>query len=614
MKNINTLFITLLFLFSFTNITFAQSLQGCVSIDFEELPNQTPEDNLPISTQFFDDYGVTFSLENGGTPVLAAVGEPTTAFSGIAGDTPNPGQNIGTYFITDDGLWSGSTSPALLVDFATPIDSFSACVLDIDGTEEFVIEARGANGNIIQSITIKDGDPGTGNGASTCFGFNAEGCEGAIYSIRFKGTRPGGGTFGLGMDNFSFCAAETDIISQIEIETTDPTCIPNSGVVTITSQGTNNYTYALDNGAFQSNPTFTNLSSGFHNMTIQDAQGCNAFFTFFIENATPLEITNLAVTNTSCGEDNGNILVFSSTNAPLQYSLNGGSYQSANIFDNLPPGEYNIKIVDSFNCTAEQSTSINDSENLTIQALVIEHDYCNDSNGSIRITVEGGTGAIQYAINGQAPVLSSTLSNLPAGHYQITVQDAAGCRASTEDSISAGKPFFIDKLFYQGPDCEEINGSIAIHASGGNGFINYWLNDSISHAIGHFLRLSANAYRISAIDEFGCQLDTIALLPLPECTVFIPNAFTPNHDGINDNFQIFTNTFYDVEVLNFMIFNRWGDLVWSQNNFTINTFHNWWDGYFNNQAAQQDVYTYMIKVRHQTGKEELFAGDVTLVR
>ena len=84
--------------------------------------------------------------------------------------------------------------------------------------------------------------------------------------------------------------------------------------------------------------------------------------------------------------------------------------------------------------------------------------------------------------------------------------------------------------------------------------------------------------------------------------------------GINDIFQIFTARLYDVDVISYDIYDRWGEHVWSDEAFTINTGKRWWDGMFLGQKSMIDVYAYVIRVRYQDGSEGFFKGDVTLLR
>ena len=71
---------------------------------------------------------------------------------------------------------------------------------------------------------------------------------------------------------------------------------------------------------------------------------------------------------------------------------------------------------------------------------------------------------------------------------------------------------------------------------------------------------------------------------------------------------------YDVQVLQCQIFDRWGELIWEQADFTLHTFRDWWDGDFRGQPALQGVYVYAIELLHSNGKRSFLKGDVTLIR
>jgi hypothetical protein len=174
-------------------------------IDFETIPCETPREGLVISDQFSTTTGVSFRLEGGGHPVLADVGGDRTAFvgpsdeDGNTNDTVAPGQNVGQYFLTDDGdLDSGSTP--LIVTYDPPTAEASGYLLDVDGGENYTIEARDANGDILETVTISDDDPEAGDGLATYWSIDRENAD--IVSIRFVGEKPSG-LFGLGFDNFN---------------------------------------------------------------------------------------------------------------------------------------------------------------------------------------------------------------------------------------------------------------------------------------------------------------------------------------------------------------------------------------------------------------------------
>ncbi|MCB9434513.1 MAG: hypothetical protein H6668_21305 [Ardenticatenaceae bacterium] len=199
--------------------TFGTESGNSTLIDFESIPGETPFEGLVISDQFLASDGIVFSLENGESPVLAQVGPPATAFAGPpnnSGDTPAPGQNIGSFFLTDDGALAGLNPEALIVSYTPPTAMASGVILDIDLGETFTIDARDANGNVLETITIIAGDPNTGDGIATRWALYR--AEEDIYSIRFKGRRSTAGAFGLGFDNFNARSATFSLYLPILVK------------------------------------------------------------------------------------------------------------------------------------------------------------------------------------------------------------------------------------------------------------------------------------------------------------------------------------------------------------------------------------------------------------
>ncbi len=94
------------------------------------------------------------------------------------------------------------------------------------------------------------------------------------------------------------------------------------------------------------------------------------------------------------------------------------------------------------------------------------------------------------------------------------------------------------------------------------------------------------------------------------CKIYVPNAFSPNEDGVNDTFQPYVGcavTEYD-----FKIFNRWGRLMFSSQNPDES-----WNGEFDGKLAEASVYVYVLKVTYDNEGEiedEIKTGDVALVR
>ena len=117
-----------------------------------------------------------------------------------------------------------------------------------------------------------------------------------------------------------------------------------------------------------------------------------------------------------------------------------------------------------------------------------------------------------------------------------------------------------------------------------------------------------NLIEAKYINSSGCeQIDTFSFPTVPP-SYMIPNAFTPNNDALNDKFRIIING--NIEILEFLIFNRWGQLVYEAPEDDLEG----WDGRFKNEAAASDTYVYKARIRFPDGRTEIAKGDVALLR
>ncbi len=111
------------------------------------------------------------------------------------------------------------------------------------------------------------------------------------------------------------------------------------------------------------------------------------------------------------------------------------------------------------------------------------------------------------------------------------------------------------------------------------------------------------------VSEAECSFtDQIEVSVRNCCDVYIPNAFSPNGDGINDQFMVFSGC--GIESLSLKIFDRKGRLYFEENE----PFNEGWDGNFRGEQALEAVYVYIIELELEDGRSELFTGDVSLIR
>jgi gliding motility-associated-like protein len=204
------------------------------------------------------------------------------------------------------------------------------------------------------------------------------------------------------------------------------------------------------------------------------------------------------------------------------------------------------------------------------------------------------------------PGLSDTLYAVTnQGNYWIEVHDVCG---TDRDTVSVDvHPLPAVDL---GNDTI-IKYNASVQLCPGQGYWGYtWQDGSTSQ---QYLTHSPGTFWVEVTNEFGCKSsDTVMIFP-ESFNIYLPTAFSPNNDNVNDIF-IPKSTYevdFDYEI---MIFNRYGQMV-----FKSNSFSEGWDGNYQNQPCPMEVYTWfvivhpMVENSFYTG-QNLMKGNVTLLR
>ncbi|HEY4966365.1 MAG TPA: PKD domain-containing protein, partial [Puia sp.] len=121
-------------------------------------------------------------------------------------------------------------------------------------------------------------------------------------------------------------------------------------------------------------------------------------------------------------------------------------------------------------------------------------------------------------------------------------------------------------------------------------------------------------YVLTAVNDGGCAtMDSIRVQVICDgANFFVPNTFSPNGDGVNDNFVV--NGVGLNVIPSITIYNRWGQIVFQKSNFAPNVPSEGWDGTFNGQPAPPDVYIYTIQILCNNATLIPYHGNVTLIR
>jgi len=125
--------------------------------------------------------------------------------------------------------------------------------------------------------------------------------------------------------------------------------------------------------------------------------------------------------------------------------------------------------------------------------------------------------------------------------------------------------------------------------------------------------VSTTTYIVEVIDENGCvDTDQITVIVRRDKDVFIPSAFSPNNDGINDLFEVFVgNNVVNVNTL--QVFDRWGEQMFRADNFHPSEGIGW-DGMHKNKRLDPAVFVYYAEIEFLDGSVELITGDLSLMK
>ena len=119
---------------------------------------------------------------------------------------------------------------------------------------------------------------------------------------------------------------------------------------------------------------------------------------------------------------------------------------------------------------------------------------------------------------------------------------------------------------------------------------------------------STTIYTVYGLDLNGCLDSASVLINVSFDSIFIPNAFTPNGDGLNDVFRVGNLGYYKIVEMN--IFNRWGNMVYH----AADGESRGWDGTYNGVPQDMGVYNYLIILSSPDGRQHDYKGNLTLIR
>ena len=413
----------------------------------------------------------------------------------------------------------------------------------------------------------------TGNGLST-----------ATYNWNFNG---GNATAISGLQNYNVqwsasgeyyvtltvvqngCTSTTTshkvIISNLKLNastTANVTChgLSDGTATVIPSNAISPYTYHWNTTPVQNTQNAGNLAAGTYIVTVTDSVNCTATDTVTITQPTILVANMSAIHNVSCfNGNNGSASVATSGGTPgYTYNWSGGT-GSGNTVTGLSHGTYSVTVSDSHSCDTIISFTINQPAVLALNLSGIDETCVNSCNGSITATVTGGTTPYVYHWSNVGSI-TNVLSNLCAGIYSVTITDSNNCNVNDQMTIITTN--ILNAAGYANPTNTAIDQNVNFYYTGSTTSSYSWnFGDGTSSTLQNPVHVYTTdgtytvTLTISSGEPDNCEdVTTLTITIYVPSTIEIPNIFTPNGDGVNDEFKVKSTGLGSEEMV---IYNRW---------------------------------------------------------
>ncbi len=363
-----------------------------------------------------------------------------------------------------------------------------------------------------------------------------------------------------------------------------------------------------------------NLAAGFYFLELIDGEGTIIERQFEVMQPELLE-AELEITQPTCnGATNGSIRISSINggNDNYQYFWNESTSPGADHVEDLRAGPYVLRIEDDKGCELRFNPSLIAPEAISATIDVL-HPFCiGADDGSIHVSnIVGGTAPYEIQLNNQ--VEDEDIFDLPGDQdYEILILDANQCSwlqsvylaNQTEFNVDIGLDMSIEE-YTDALIRATANRQVAQYTwETSDGYFNSCNNCN-------FLNLHIEQSILVVLDATsrdGCTAsDSLDINMTPSKKIYIPNAFSPNNDGINDVFNIYNAGEVDV-IGYFRVFNRVGMKIFDIENVSHEDGISYWKESTNKHNLNPGAYVYILEIIFKDGSVKQYSGDISVIR
>lgn len=297
------------------------------------------------------------------------------------------------------------------------------------------------------------------------------------------------------------------------VSSTDATCGASDGSASINvAGGTAPYTIAWSTGG--STATITGLPVGVYDVTVTDINGCVDMKQVVVNNANAATLAISGQSNPSCFgvTDGGATVTTTGGTAPFTYAWSNGETTAAATM--LPGGTSSCQVTDANNCVGITQVTLSSPAQINVGETHTDVTCNGAADGTVTVIASGGTGSLEYSIDGNTFQTSNMFMGLSGGSVTVTVQDGNGCTETTTLSIAEPAAISLATSSTQdnGGNCD---GTASVTVSGGSTPYNYsWSNGQQGPGANFIFGLCGGNYTVYVTDANGCTSDTVVSVAL----------------------------------------------------------------------------------------------------
>jgi len=444
----------------------------------------------------------------------------------------------------------------------TIVGSSSANPLDADG-ESTDSACNESTGGLTGSVTLEI----SGGSEPYSYEWTQDGSDMGLPTTTDGLSQLGAGTYAVTITDVEGCYAELSFVvaepDPIDVPGTpsNPTCEAANGAptgsITVTPTGgtgvfdfawtgPNGYTSSTTDAA---SDLIQDLAGGEYTVVVTDENGCTNSNSFTLDEPEAIAVQE-TLTDLDCDPSNGlpsgQISVTASGGtSPYDFAWTGPNgftsstdNAASDQISDLAAGDYTVVVTDANNCTTEATYTLSDPEPITVLAVTQDlscHSLSGQPDGLITVTPSGGTAPYNFNWSTgtqEGPGASSTIDDLVAGTYQITVVDAKGCTYEATWNLTQPDPVSATYTF-ENPTCNNASGaptgSITMQSTiGGTGAGTYDYEWATGETTADLSNLGAGTYTVTITDDNECTYTESFTLAEPDA---VTCSVDPDVDG-----------------------------------------------------------------------------------